>query len=68
MSNRNKVSLLSDKLSLNNSIGIALIETWLSEDISDAEIQIENFDIFKTDRVNCARGGAALYLRSDLNC
>ena len=68
MSNRNKVSLLSDKLSLENSIGIALTETWLSEDISDAEIQIENFDIFRADRVNCTRGGAALYLRSDLNC
>ena len=53
---------------LENSIGIALTETWLSEDIKDAEITIENFDIFRADRVNRSRGGAALYLRSDLNC
>ena len=68
LSNRNKVSLISDKSELENSIGIALTETWVNCDISDAELYKENFDLFRADRDDRSRGGTAIYLNSDLNC
>ena len=57
-----------DMLEMKNSLGIGLTETWLSEDIDDAEIQIEDFSIFRADRKQRSRGGAAAYLKSDLLC
>ena len=39
-----------DMLEMKNSLGIGLTETWLSEDIDDAEIQIEDFSIFRADK------------------
>ena len=67
-SNRSKVSMIGDMLSLDNSIGISLTETWLSEDISDAEIYIDGYESFRADRINRIRGGTALYMRTDLTC
>jgi len=61
------VSLISDKLILDNSIGISLTQTWLEENICDAELQIENHDLFRADRVVCNRGGTAIYLITELN-
>ena len=66
ISNRNKVSLISDKLDIDNSIGISLTETWLNSDICDAELTIENYYSFRAYRESCIRGGTAIYLRSDL--
>ena len=66
MSNRVKVSTLEDSLEIENSIGVCLTETWLDESISDAEIQMSNFDIFRSDRSVRQRGGVALYLRKEL--
>ena len=59
---------VGDMLEMNNSLGIGLTETWLSEEIEDAEIQIEDFSVFRADRKFRSRGGAAAYLRSDLMC
>ena len=53
---------------MNHSLGIGLTETWLSEDIDNAEIQIEDFSIFRADRSHRSRGGVAAYFRSDLLC
>ena len=64
---RTKVSELSDKMSINNSIGMALTETWLKPEILDAEIHIPGYNIFRSDRIKRIRGGAALYLKEDLN-
>ena len=55
-------------LELNHSLGIGLTETWLSEDIENAEIQIEDYSIYRADRSHRSRGGVAAYLRSDLLC
>ena len=66
--NRTKVETISDMLELNNSLGIGLTETWLCEDIGNAEIQIEGFSVFRSDRSHRTRGGVAAYFRSDLLC
>ena len=41
---------------------IALIETWLSPDITDNEIAIDGFKVFRKDR-NGNRGGVAVYVK-----
>ena len=38
----------------------------LKEDISDAEVKIDGFTIFRGDRNSRNRGGTAIYLRDDL--
>ena len=40
---------------------IALTETWLQPHISDAQVQIENFSILRSDRINRMGGGVSLY-------
>ena len=40
---------------------IALTETWLQPYISDAQVQIDNFSISRSDRINRTGGGVALY-------
>ena len=67
-SNRSKPSILSDYLSMNNGLGLSICETWLDGGINDAEIQIENYTIFRSDRNNRERGGVASYVRNDLKC
>ena len=67
ISNRVKVSTLEDILEAENSIGICLTETWLDDTVSDGEIQMENFEIFRSDRKVRQRGGVALYLRKELH-
>ena len=48
---------------------IGIVETWLDEDIKDAEIQLPGYKIFRADRerktVRC--GGAALYIKETLD-
>ena len=41
---------------------IAITETWLQPFMHDAQVALENFNIFKTDRVNRDRGGVVLYV------
>ena len=40
---------------------IAITETWLQPHISDAQVQIENFSISRSDRLDRIGGGVALY-------
>ena len=67
-SNKTKVSTIENTLENDNSIGIFLTETWLDDSIFDAEISMENFNIYRSDRNIRQRGGAAIYLRKELNC
>jgi hypothetical protein len=48
-----------------NSVIIALTETWLSENHLDAEVRIPGFNMYRADRVGKSHGGAALYIRED---
>ena len=68
LSNRNKPNIIKDQLELYNGLGISITESWLDSDISDAEVQIEGYTLFRADRSGRSRGGAACYLRKDLNC
>ena len=68
MSNRNKPSIIKDQLSQYNSIGISITESWLDSEISDTEVQIEGYTLFRADRKGRSRGGAACFMKSDLNC
>jgi len=44
-------------------IGIA--ETWCSDNISDAELHLQGYDLFRDDRLTGVGGGVALYVHSD---
>jgi len=43
---------------------IGLAETWLKEEVCDGEISINNYDVFRNDRMH---GGVLLYIKSSLN-
>ena len=59
--------MLKDSLDYDNSIGCFLTETWLSQDILDAEVNLEGYNLFRGDRIGRTRGGAAIYLKERLN-
>ena len=40
---------------------IALCETWLKPEVTDAEVQIDQYEIFRSDRTQRLRGGVAIY-------
>ena len=65
VSNKGKVDTIEDSLEIDNSIGIIISETWLDNSISDAEVQMSNFEIFRSDKIGRQRGGLALYLRKN---
>ena len=45
---------------------IAVTETWLQSHITDAQINIENFNVARADRLDRTGGGAALYLHKSI--
>ncbi|XP_035671494.1 uncharacterized protein LOC118412624 [Branchiostoma floridae] len=57
---------------------ICLTETWLSEDVQDSKVQLENFDVFRKDRTHVCEeesmtrssphGGVAVYVRNGYSC
>ena len=66
--NCHKLSLLKDILkdSGTPAVTVAVTETWLKGYISDAQVAIPGYDIFRSDRVNRVGGGCALYVNSSL--
>ena len=44
---------------------ICVVESWLSTEISDSEISIPGFQLFRNDR-NCHGGGVLMYVSSML--
>ncbi|XP_076045873.1 uncharacterized protein LOC143028125 [Oratosquilla oratoria] len=58
--------MLEELAAEDSTIFIALTETHLNDAILDAEINIQNFTLFRADRVDRSHGGVALYLREDL--
>ena len=49
-----------------NSPFICLTETHLTPDVLDAEISIEGYNLFRSDRLNRSHGGVCTYVRKDL--
>ena len=45
---------------------IGLTESWLKPHISDAQIDMQLFNVFRADRVNRERGGALLYIHKHI--
>ena len=61
-----KVSMIGDIMMNARTAIAALTETHLNEDIKDAEIAIDGYQIFRSDREGRARGGVALYIKTEL--
>jgi hypothetical protein len=61
-----KIKLIQDLLSDSDSLFIALTETHLNENVLSAELNIENYTLFRSDRINRKCGGVALYVKDGL--
>ena len=63
---KHKLKIKSLEEEVNNSDQtipfFALTETHLNESIFDAEIQIKNYEVIRSDRIDRRKGGVALYL------
>lgn len=65
--NQTKVPFLNElsKQSKCKPIAMAIIESHLSEDILDAEINIPGYSLSRTDRAQRERGGVCMYIDDD---
>ncbi len=45
---------------------IALTETWLNEQIADAEVRLEGFQLIRMDRIGRRGGGIAMFIRDGI--
>ena len=45
---------------------IGITETWLNEEISDVELNINDYTIFRHDRLNKTGGGVILLIKKDI--
>ena len=61
-----KIDQLRAWLAYNNPNIITLSKTWLTSNISDADISIDNYKLFRSDR-STRGGGVATYVLSNLN-
>ena len=61
-----KLACLCAEAVANNPSIICIVETWLSENISDSEISIENYQIARLDR-NRHGGGVLMYIHNSLS-
>lgn len=63
----NKLEHLSALAELYDPDIIGISETWLQEHISNAEIDLRGYEVFRNDRQNGRKGGGVmLYVKSDL--
>ena len=46
-------------MNIHNGVGIMITESWISDNILNAELNIQNFYIFRGDRCDRFRGGSA---------
>ena len=63
--NKSKVNYFSE-LHCDNLMFIALCETYLTNDILDAEVDIPGFSIVRCDRLDRIGGGVCIYVRESL--
>ena len=61
-----KIKLIQDILSDSDSLFICLTETHLNESVLSAELHIENYTLFRSDRKNRKCGGVAIYVKDGL--
>ena len=64
---KNKVCYLRDLAQESNSPFIIVTETWLTDQILDAEVSIPNYILHRSDRANGrSHGGSCIYVRTNL--
>ena len=56
-----KKNFISELIGINNISIFAVTETWLSENISDGEISIPHYRVFRRDRTD-RRGGGVVFI------
>ena len=64
--NKSKVPYLADLANETNAPFICVTESHLTPEILDAEISIQGYDIFRSDRIGRSHGGVVTYVRKDL--
>ena len=60
--NKSKINFLND-LSDESTLFVALCETFLSDNIFDAEIQMQGYIVCRTDRLSRPGGGVCFYIK-----
>ena len=63
---KTKVNQLRNLAITANAYIIAVTETWLKDDIVNAEIAIYGYTLYRSDRIVRQRGGEVMYVRSDI--
>ena len=68
LSNRTKICYLRDLARIKSPTMILITESWLTDEILDAEVSVPNYIFLRADR-DCSRthGGCAAWVRSDLS-
>ena len=61
--NQTKPAQLAGIVSEEKALVLGLSETWLTPEILDTEIHIEDFSLYRADRKSRQGGGVALYIR-----
>ncbi|XP_068692770.1 uncharacterized protein [Montipora foliosa] len=65
---RNNINDLSALLLMDSFDIVAMTETWLNDDFSDSELQLDGYNIFRSERANRRGGGVLLAINSRLSC
>ena len=60
----NKMDLIQSELC--NFDVICITESWLDDRTSDDDIKIENFKLFRSDRLGDHHGGICVYVRNNV--
>jgi hypothetical protein len=66
----NKIKELKVMIEEENMDIIAITETWLNDNVTDDEVSINGYTLFRKDRrdeVKCRGGGVAMYIKNKLN-
>ena len=51
---------------MNKPYIVAIVESHLNKDIEAAEIKMDNYELFRSDRKDRSHGGVLLYVRQDI--
>ena len=63
---QSKVPYLSDLAKVTNAPFICVTETHLNPNILDAEVAVDGYELFRSDRKERTHGGVAIYVRKDI--
>ena len=66
MKDRSKVKQVEDLTQLHRPVAVVLSETWLTDDVCDAELSIKDYIIYRSDRSERTRGGVCVYVHQTL--